>query len=212
MNIADLKINDFIGKLESAAPTPGGGSVSALAIALGISLVQMVINISVSKKKFKALPENDQSEVFAAAEALAGFKEEALGLADRDAEAYTEVLSAFKLPQESETEKAARMQAILSATLKAADVPLKTADVGYTALFKTQVIYPYAHKNAISDLGVGVKLITAGIAGAAMNVRINMKDFPDASVEKEYLEKIETLEKTARQAGEVVLAFVARNL
>ena len=140
MNIADLKINDFIGKLESAAPTPGGGSVSALAIALGISLVQMVINISVSKKKFKALPENDQSEVFAAAEALAGFKEEALGLADRDAEAYTEVLSAFKLPQESETEKAARMQAS-SATLKAADVPLRP-QMSVTALFKTQVPTP----------------------------------------------------------------------
>ena len=77
---------------------------------------------------------------------------------------------------------------------------------------ETKKIYPHDHKNAISDLGVGVKLIGAGCSCAVMNVKINMKDFPDSRLAGEYLRAAEKLEEEARQAGEVILAFVSRNL
>lgn len=212
MKLVDLDIKSFIEKLESSSPTPGGGSASALAVALGISLVLMVVNITAAKKKFKTLADDDRTEFLAAAGRLDALKEEALALVDEDAAVYAEVLAAYRLPRESAAEKAAREESVAAATLKAADAPFKTAKVALSALRETQKIYPHAHKNAISDLGVGVKLIGAGCSGAVMNVKINMKDFPDSRLAGEYLRAAEKLEEEARQAGEVILAFVSRNL
>ena len=54
MNFFELKVNEFLDKVDSAAPTPGGGSVSAQTIAFGIGLIRMVAQITITKKKFQA--------------------------------------------------------------------------------------------------------------------------------------------------------------
>ena len=46
------RIVDFLDKLASSAPEPGGGSASALAASIGAALVSMVANLTVGKQKY----------------------------------------------------------------------------------------------------------------------------------------------------------------
>ncbi|MCK9537187.1 MAG: cyclodeaminase/cyclohydrolase family protein [Bacilli bacterium] len=212
MKFKDMTINEFLKRLDSAAPTPGGGSAAALAVAVGISLIRMVSHITISKKKFQSLWVETKDEYLKTTEYLNRLKAEALDLVDLDTEAYLEVVAAYKLPQNTDSEKSKRLQTITKATLKAADTPYRTAEVALEALRTTQKIYPYAHKNAVSDIGVGVILIKTGLSGAAMNVKINMTGYQDEDISKGYLRKVESLEKESTQISEVILSFVRQYL
>lgn len=48
----EKKISEYLEVLSSKAPVPGGGGASALAGALGNALGQMVVNLTVGKKKY----------------------------------------------------------------------------------------------------------------------------------------------------------------
>ena len=56
----ELKLNEFIEKLASKDAVPGGGSVAALNASLGTSLIEMVANLTIGKKKY--LQVNDQMQ------------------------------------------------------------------------------------------------------------------------------------------------------
>jgi formiminotetrahydrofolate cyclodeaminase len=84
MNFFELKVNEFLDKVDSAAPTPGGGSVSAQTIAFGIGLIRMVAQITITKKKFQALPDDIKSDYTNRFLKLEGLKQEAITLVDLD--------------------------------------------------------------------------------------------------------------------------------
>src|SRR5215212_6375936 len=97
-------VDDFIDQLASANPTPGGGSASALAGAMAAAMVEMACNLTVGREKFRDV-EEDLKVVLARAGEL---REQLLAAVDEDTEAYNEVSQAYKLPKESEADKAAR--------------------------------------------------------------------------------------------------------
>ena len=70
-------VNDFLEKLASEAPTPGGGSVSALIGALGAALVSMVANLTVGKKKYEIV-EQEVKKILFDSEALRHSLEKAI--------------------------------------------------------------------------------------------------------------------------------------
>jgi len=212
MKLRNLNLIDFLNKIDSADPTPGGGSAAALTTAVGISLVRMVSQITISKKKFKRLDDATKAEYLDATAELKTLKEEAMALIDTDAAAYLNVMNAYKMPKNTASEEKERLAAINMATVKAADVPYRTAEIALSALRSTKTLYPYAHKNAVSDIGVGIMQIRAGLFGACMNVRINMSGYNDQNLAARYLQKTAALEQEAIQISEVVLAFVNQNL
>src|SRR6185436_3697686 len=95
----------------------------ALAGALGAALAQMVAGLTLGRKKYSAV-ESEMKEIALQASALVN---ELTSLMQRDADAYTAVMTAYKLPGDTETDAAAKKQAVTSALLGAADVPLQTA-------------------------------------------------------------------------------------
>ena len=52
--LATMSVRDFVDELSSDSPAPGGGSVSALAAAMGAALAAMVATISHTKKAFES--------------------------------------------------------------------------------------------------------------------------------------------------------------
>ena len=56
----EKKISEYLEVLSSKAPVPGGGGASALAGALGNALGQMVVNLTVGKKKYAEVEEEMQ--------------------------------------------------------------------------------------------------------------------------------------------------------
>src|SRR5258705_11979054 len=84
----------FLDAVAEPAATPGGGSVSALAAALGAALGQMVAGLS-RKKKSQAMHVDKLSEHLEAMRKEADALTEAI---DGDAASYDAVMAAFKMP------------------------------------------------------------------------------------------------------------------
>ena len=118
MNLQDLAVKEFIDKVTGNDPVPGGGSVSALNGSLAASLAAMVANLTVGRKKYAEV--NDEMEGLSAR--LTGLSAQLLNDVDRDAEAYDRVFAAFKLPKETDEEKAVRTEAVQRETKYAAQV------------------------------------------------------------------------------------------
>jgi len=172
----------FLDAVAGPSATPGGGSVSAFAAALAAALGQMVAGLS-RKKKSQILNVERLSEHL---EEFRRITEELTKAIDQDSASYDAVMTAFKMPQGSSEEIAAREIAIQTATRAAAEVPLQVADrtVKLQArLLQLEAISPASMK---SDLQVARLMAVAGAHGALANVEINLESLKDGA----YVESI----------------------
>jgi len=170
----------FLGRLSSDAPTPGGGTAAAVTGAMGASLVAMLANLTVGRKKYEANEELMQ----AVADQAADERARLLELAADDAAAYDAVGAAFKLAKESDEEKAQRSEAIQEALKGACETPLAIMErcVEVIALAKTAV--QYGNKNALSDGAAGAEFARSALRVASYNVKINLGSIKDAEYAK----------------------------
>lgn len=108
MKLVEMDVIKFLNEVDSNSPAPGGGSVSALASSLGVSLGRMVAHLSFGKKKYEGNSDEAKAAFVKNFDELLKIKEELNILIDKDSEAYNTVMAAFKLPKETEEEKAIR--------------------------------------------------------------------------------------------------------
>jgi glutamate formiminotransferase/formiminotetrahydrofolate cyclodeaminase len=188
-SLAKMNLREFCNETLSDSPAPGGGSVAALMGALGASLGGMVANLSAGKRGW-----DDKLEYFSNCAVKAQqLKDELLSLVDEDTTAFNRVMDAFALSEESAEEKAARAAAIEQATKYAAEVPLKVME---TASKSYELLSEMADKGnpaSVSDVGVGALATRACIAGAALNVRINLAQLKDETFKASVLKRIEQI-------------------
>lgn len=171
----DLTLDEFVGRLSSADPTPGGGSASAIAASLGASLVAMVASLSEGRPKY-ALHERTHAMAKAAGAELA---DRLLRLADEDAAAYGAFSAALKLPRDTEAEQEARTRATQAAARAAAEVPLRCVEACAEVVAAAERLAGRSNVNASSDLHVAALLAEAAARGAAANVRVNLPSVGD---------------------------------
>jgi glutamate formiminotransferase/formiminotetrahydrofolate cyclodeaminase len=194
-------LSGFIAGVASSSPVPGGGSVAALAGALGAALAQMVAGLTIGKKKYAAV----ESEMREVALRAAGLVNALSALVVRDAEAYAEVAAAYKLPQDSDAATETRRTTIRSALLRAAQVPLETARACADVVELAAIVAERGNTNAASDAGVAALLAEAGCKGAAFNVRINVAAMEDRSVGAGLVEEARRLvQATSTRTAETV--------
>ncbi len=179
--LTDLKITEFLQKLGSREPAPGGGSAAALSASLGANLLSMVCQLTAGKKGYEEHWEEckrEGAEITEAADRLCV-------LVDEDTDAFNALMASFKMPKGSPEKKKARRQAIQDCTKGAIEVPLEVAKLCRSLLSKTPRLALIGNQNAISDIGVGALLLTAGINGAILNVEINLGGIKDEGFVKE---------------------------
>ncbi len=180
--MADL--NGFLGALASNSPTPGGGSVAALAGALGAALASMVANLTIGKKKYVDV-EDDMKAALQKTEAL---RLELAQLIEEDAAAFGKVMKAMKLPKETDEEKAARKAAMQASLIDAATVPLAVMEKCVDVIRLSKGVAEKGNKNAVSDAGVAALMGRAGAHAARLNVLIN-RGWIAASEHRGFVEK-----------------------
>jgi formiminotetrahydrofolate cyclodeaminase len=186
-------INGFLDELASSSPAPGGGSVAALAGALGSALTAMVANLTIGKKKY-ADAEGEMKKILRQAELLRG---QFAALIDKDTEAFQKVMEAFALPKETEPQKALRAAAIREATKEATLVPLEVMKHCIDALALAQEVASSGNANAVSDAGVSALMLHAACSGAALNVRVNLKSLDDPEFVGWKREELESILNTS---------------
>ena len=173
--LSELTVRDLLERLATDAPVPGGGSASALAGALGASLVKMVVALT-SGRPAAVDHEDDLMEIGLRGATLTS---ELLRLSELDAVAYAAVVAARRLPRDTEVEQLARTRQVEAATREATSVPLEIARRADEVLQLAERLAPMGNRNAVSDVGVASLLAAAGLRGAALNVRINLPFLPE---------------------------------
>jgi formiminotetrahydrofolate cyclodeaminase len=180
--LSEFAVPDLLDAFASNDPVPGGGSASALAGAIGVSLLLMVAGMTRTKT---GAPE-EAADLAEAAAHLRPRRDELTDLVDRDSEAYTAVVAAFKMPKASGAEQEARRTAIQEATKQATEVPLETMRVCQQAMRGAVTVARAGNRNAASDVGVAVELLLTGVRGARLNVDINLPGIKD----QEYVTRV----------------------
>lgn len=176
--LVNLSLSKYAEKLSAKDPAPGGGSAAALSGLLGVSLLEMVINLTVERAEFA-----EQTSFLAASQAaLATLHQELEQLIDLDATAFSGVIDAYRLPKNSENEKSERLKAIQTAVVAAAEIPLRSSAACLEALHIARSLLGKVNPHAASDLVVGSLSCHTGAVGALLNTAINMPLIKDQSI------------------------------
>jgi len=89
------------------------------------------------------------------------------------------VLKAYRLPKDTDEQKAKRTARIQSATMVAINVPLRTAAQSLQVLKRLRELADIGNRNALSDAAVGAQLAHAAVKGASYNVQVNLGSLTD---------------------------------
>jgi formiminotetrahydrofolate cyclodeaminase len=173
--IAEQTVEAFLGSLASDDPTPGGGAVAALAGATGAALISMVSNLTIGKRGYEEAEER-MHWMLEEAEAA---RTEFLGLADRDATAFDGVMTAFKMPKETDAEKAVRSKAIQAGYESAARVPLEIAKRAAELMELARETTEIGNVQAASDGACAGQALASAVWCATYNVEINAAALKD---------------------------------
>jgi len=204
----DYRSEPLLRYLEDAAaaqPTPGGGSVAAVAGALASTMASMAAAFTSGKDKFKAV----QAEIDEAIERLAAARWRLLDLAHEDMDAYSAIMAAYRLPKATDQEKAARIEAIRKATRNSIRVVEGVLSASRDVLVVALRLAGIANPNLISDVGVAAELALGAVKAARINVEVNLsglKDEAEAAAVRSRTEEIVTqAEQLADEVRKAVL-------
>jgi len=186
-----LSLAQLLDAFASNQPVPGGGSAAALAGAVGASLLIMVAGLP----KTRHGTDEERSALTAAAARLRPLRDELASLIDRDSEAYSSVINAYRLPRSTDAEQAARRDAIDEAMRAATEAPLATIRACERAMREAEVIASSGAASASSDVAVGIELLKTAARGAGMNVDTNLAAVKDAEYVRRVSQELRDLEQ-----------------
>ena len=182
--VFDWSYKKLLEEASAGTPTPGGGSIAAIAACLGSSMVSMVANLTIGKEKYIAYEEaaievqKDASDITRDLERLV----------EADIAVFNQFMDALKLPKETDDQKATRKVAMEAAGIAATKVPMEIAEKILCILKIARKIAEYGNKSAISDVGVGASLAYASLESVILSVDINLPGIKDMT----FVEKIST--------------------
>ena len=199
--LTDLTVKDFLNKVAGSDPVPGGGSIAALNGALASALAAMVANLTIGKKKYAEVQEDMQAIAQEAERLMGDFTADI----DRDSDAYDRVFACFKMPKETDEEKAARSAAIQEATKYAAQVPLEVARRACALMPLIAEVALKGNQNAVTDACVAMMSARNAVLAAVLNVRINLSSLKNAELAARLQAEADGLEQQACQQEQALL-------
>ncbi|HVX46677.1 MAG TPA: cyclodeaminase/cyclohydrolase family protein, partial [Mycobacteriales bacterium] len=195
-------LEEWLDALASSAPAPGGGAVAALHAATGAALIEMVCNLTIGKPKYAAVEEIMRS----AREEAGGLRAAALDLGEQDAEVFTAVTQAYKIPRDDPT----RSDRIQAALVDAAEIPRRTAETAQRIVDLAEKIAGGANTAVLSDVVVALYSARAAIESALVNIRINASSIKDTAVVAELTDAISGFDREIRRAELLARTVAAR--
>jgi formiminotetrahydrofolate cyclodeaminase len=201
-------IDEFLDRLASGAPTPGGGSAAAIMGAMGAALVSMVCNVSIGKKACEA-SEPQLRALLAESEAL---RRRLTSMVEADIAAFDGLMAAYRLARTSDDDKARRAAAIQTSLRRATEVPLECARACADVVALAARAVDHGYRQVISDAGVAVAAADAALRSAALNVFINAPALDDRHYAEGAVQEVDGLAKSSAVDSTDVYARVRGKL
>lgn len=198
MTIEDLSIGDWLTKLASRTPAPGGGAAAALSAATAAGLLGMVAAYTTGQKWA-----DRECRMRAVAEHLDALRVEAVALADADIGAFAAVGAAYGLPKATEVEKAARRLAIQEALIGAAEPPVLTGELTVRLVALAGELAERGNPSVLSDVAVASSIARSALESAIVNIEVNRAQIRDDDVVKRLADAIERLADAMGDADRV---------
>ncbi len=199
--LINLSLKDFTNETSTDSPAPGGGSVSAYIGALGASLATMVANLSAHKRGW-----DEKWEEFSIyATRGEELKNKLINLVDRDTESFNNILSSYKLPENSDDEIKYKQELIIQNTKNAILIPFEIMELSYESFDIIKKMAMIGNPNSISDAGVAALCARSAVIGAYLNVKINCYDLKDINFKVNILKKsAEIVQKTIKKEKKIL--------
>ena len=198
----DDTIAAFLDQLAARVPAPGGGATAALHAAQAAALIAMVARYSHGARYNAEL----MDRIITEADEL---RQDALALAEADAEAFGAVAEAYRLPRETEQEQQDRSAAISAALGGAARPP---ADVVRTALLVTSLaeeLLPAGNRAMITDVAAGAEAARAAAVTARLLIEVNLGGIADAVLVDEFAATAAAADTVTERADEIIASVRA---
>jgi len=193
--IPELTVSRLLDALAASTPTPGGGSVTALAGAMAAALAAMIFRVALARPAASGgvSPEQQGERLRQGLQDAEALRQELAQLATADALAYAAVLDAYRLPRDSAAEQAARTRAIQSALRKATATPLEIAERLHTLLAVLRAAADARVASAQADVAVGTLLAQAALQGVALTAQANLPTIEDTGFRATVQSKLDRL-------------------
>ena len=182
MPIPDETIADFLDQLAERVPAPGGGAAAALQAAQGAALLGMVARYTTGEKY--AEQEETIGRIITEVDELRGI---ALRLAEADVDAFRAVTDAYRLPQSTGEERAARSAAVSQALANAAWPPAQVISVAGMVVDLAEALVVIGNRNVLSDVAAAAEAARAAAATARVNVEVNLAGIADEQTSLEMI-------------------------
>jgi formiminotetrahydrofolate cyclodeaminase len=186
MKFCDESIKQFLEELGSDLPAPGGGSVAGLIAALSAALNSMVYSLTVDKKAYLSLQDDEKETIIKFQKESKEFTVRSLELMEEDRDNFLKLMNCYKLPKDSEEDKAKRLSAIKENTIKSMEAPLILARESLGFYENLQVMAKYGNKMLLSDLAISAILLHSAIESSIVNVKVNLNGLKS----EEFFDKI----------------------
>lgn len=208
MEFKDYSIEKFLYELKTDLPSPGGGSTAALVSALSGALNTMVYSFTVDKKYFEKLDEDKKEKMRNFKDESERFINKSVSFMEEDRNTFTALMDCFKLPKETDEDKACRSKMIKEKTIEAMEVPLNLAKTALKFYDNIEFAVEYGNKNLTSDAIVSAIFLHSAIESAVVNVFVNFNSLGN----KEGYENIpnecrEIIEASLLKKTEIVKSF-----
>jgi len=206
--LAQLTVKEFADEVSRVTPAPGGGSVAALAGALGAGLASMVANLWQGKGESPAT----EAGLLDAARTAQRVKDQLILGVDEDTQAFNAYLEARRLPAQTPEDKALREQKMQEGLKRAVEVPYRTAQASLAAMQAAWAAAQHGGVSSITDAAVGAEMGFAGVRGGIWNVLVNLKDIADAGFIRDMRARCDALLREATELLAQASAHVDRRL
>ncbi|AWK51139.1 formiminotransferase-cyclodeaminase [Clostridium beijerinckii] len=174
MKFCDESIKQFLEELGSDLSAPGGGSVAGLIAALSGALNSMVYSLTVGKKNYMALENNEKETIDKFKKESEEFTSRSLELMEEDRENFLKLMDSYKLSKDTEEDKERRALAIKENTMKSMEAPLILARESLEFYKNLKIMAKYGNKMLLSDLAISAILLHSAIESSIVNVKVNL--------------------------------------
>ena len=202
--LKEVSVKDFIYETASESPAPGGGSIAALSAASAAALIEMVANLTIGKKGYDEVRKEMEEVKKVASE----YKEKFINYIDEDSDSFNKIMAAFKMPKDTDEQKAERTKCVQSAFKGAATVPLNVGKDAFQLLQLAEKVVLKGNKNAVTDGAVAAMSARTAVHSAFYNVKINLGSIKDEQFVSNAKKEMEELESKVNDMEKGILSKV----